>query len=402
MTSVLIAGAVALVGSIAAVVAFRRARSLDRTIHSIARASGVDVDGVELVKVVRGLANRADTAERSSAALRSAIEGAPTGVVILDRSGSVVYANKSADAQLDETGDWAVLRTRVSTLGSQALAAGEVQQIEVDLHDPSRMVLLLTAVPIDLDDDAEMAATVHIEDLSARRRVDAMRADFVTNASHELKTPIGALSLLAETLAYTSDEAQRAILADRLASEALRMTNVIDDILTLARTEAMTTEYVPVAVLDVLEEVAVGLGDHAKANDIELVRGESAGATILGDHVELASAFRNLLLNAITYTAAKGDDGGTVTYRSFVEGTMLCIEVEDTGIGFPEKYARRIFERFFRVDQARARQSGGTGLGLSIVKNVATAHGGSVVAASRLGEGSTFTMRLPIAHDGAT
>jgi two-component system sensor histidine kinase SenX3 len=402
MIPVLIAGVVALVASIAAVVAFRQARSLDRTLHSIARAAVVDVDGVELVKVVRDLARRADTAERSSAALRAAIEGAPTGVAILDPSGAVVYANKSAHRYLDETGDWSVLRTRVSSLGKQALAAGQVQQIEVDMHDPSRMVLLLTAVPIDLDEDAEIAATVHIEDLSARRRVDAMRADFVTNASHELKTPIGALSLLAETLAYTTDETKRSILADQLASEALRMTKVVDDILTLARTESMTTEYSPVVILDVLEEVAASLGDHAKANDIELIRGELVGATILGDHMELASALRNLLLNAITYTAAKGDDGGAVVYRSFVEGTMICIEIEDTGIGFPEKYARRIFERFFRVDHSRTRQSGGTGLGLSIVKNVAAAHGGSVVAASRLGEGSTFTMCLPIAQGDDT
>lgn len=180
------------------------------------------------------------------------------------------------------------------------------------------------------------------------------------------------------------------------------MSNVVDDILTLARTESMTTEYSPVAVAALLDEVATNTRPTAEASGIELVRGDVTDAVVSGDPVELASAFRNLVLNAITYTAAKGASGGTVTYRTDIRDTQICIEVEDTGIGFPTKYERRIFERFFRVDQARGRQSGGTGLGLSIVKNVAVAHGGSVSATSEVGVGSVFTLCLPVASGGGS
>jgi signal transduction histidine kinase len=202
--------------------------------------------------------------------------------------------------------------------------------------------------------------------------------------------------LLAETLAFTDDPEKRAILAEQLASEASRMTKVVDDILTLARTESMTTEYVPVDVVAVLDEVASGLSSLASGQDISLVRGPVASATVNGDVVELSSAFRNLLLNAITYTNAKGGWGGSVTYRSSIVDDRVCIEVEDTGVGFPARYERRVFERFFRVDHSRGRQSGGTGLGLSIVKNVAVAHGGTVMAKSEVGVGSVFTICLPV------
>ena len=179
------------------------------------------------------------------------------------------------------------------------------------------------------------------------------------------------------------------------------MTNVVDDILTLARTESMTTEYIAVRISSLVDEVAASVASSADSKGIELLRGDVSDAVVSGDPIELASAFRNLLLNAITYTAVKGVSGGSVTYRAAIQDTRVCIEVEDTGIGFPPKYERRIFERFFRVDQARGRQSGGTGLGLSIVKNVAVAHGGTVSVRSEVGIGSVFTICLPLATEGS-
>lgn len=385
-----------MVATIVAIVATRRAAHHRRTLTSVATAAGVSGTDVEVVKGVRDLSRRAVQSRLAADAYLAAIDGATTGIVMLSSAGGVAYANKAAERYIDETGDWAILRTRVSSLAKQALASQQIELVEVDMHDPTRLVLLLTAVPIEGGDDAPMAVTVYVEDLSARRRVDAMRSDFVTNASHELKTPIGALSLLAETLAFTDDPAKRAILAEQLANEATRMTKVIDDILTLARTESMTTEYVPVDVAAMMDEVANGLRALAASHDISLVRGEIVDATVNGDLVELSSAFRNLLLNAITYTSVKGDWGGSVTYRSSIDGDRVCLEVKDTGIGFPARYERRVFERFFRVDQARGRQSGGTGLGLSIVKNVAVAHGGVALAKSEVGVGSVFSVCLPI------
>lgn len=402
MTATLITVGVIAIATIVTVVAVRRSDHLQRTLNSVAAAAGTETSDVELVKAVRDLSRRAEESGRMGDAYLAAIDGAPTGIVMLTGSGQVVYANSAAQRFIDQTGDWAILRTRVSSIARQVVSSGETEQVEVDMHDPARLVLLLTAVPIADAEDTAIAVTVHVEDLSARRRVDAMRADFVTNASHELKTPIGALSLLAETLSFTTDESKRVILAEQLASEAARMSNVVDDILTLARTESMTTEYSPVAVAALLDEVATNTRPTAEASGIELVRGDVTDAVVSGDPVELASAFRNLVLNAITYTAAKGASGGTVTYRTDIRDTQICIEVEDTGIGFPTKYERRIFERFFRVDQARGRQSGGTGLGLSIVKNVAVAHGGSVSATSEVGVGSVFTLCLPVASGGGS
>lgn len=377
------------------VVLARRVDRVSRILRSVASAADIDATDAELAKVIRDMSRREREAREMADAYLAAINGAPTGIVMLSPAGQIAYANKVAQRYFDETGDWAILRTRVSSIAKQVEGSGQTEQVEVDMHDPARLVLLLTAVPIGGAEEPFIAATVYVEDLSARRRVDAMRADFVTNASHELKTPIGALTLLAETLAFTTDEAKRAILTEQLASEAARMTNVVDDILTLARTESMTTEYSPVRIATLLDEVAASLKSTADSSGIELIRGDVRDAVVSGDPIELASAFRNLLLNAITYTSVKGVPGGSVTYRAAIQDTNVCIEVEDTGIGFPAKYEGRIFERFFRVDQARARQSGGTGLGLSIVKNVAVAHGGTVFVRSQVGVGSVFTMCLP-------
>jgi two-component system sensor histidine kinase SenX3 len=134
----------------------------------------------------------------------------------------------------------------------------------------------------------------------------------------------------------------------------------------------------------------------ATSRGVELVDVGVVDAVVSGDRDQLTSAVRNLLDNAITYTAAKGE-GGTVRYRTTVEEGQAAIEVQDTGIGIPVRYRDRIFERFFRVDRARSRESGGTGLGLSIVRNVARVHGGSVAMTSEVGEGSTFVIRLPVA-----
>ena len=396
MTGVLVGTGIAVFALLVAAIAIRRAARQRRILGSVATAAGVESTDVELVKAVRELSIRSTDSRLAADAYLAAIEGATTGIVMLSSAGVVAYANKAAERYIDDSGDWAILRTRVASLAKQALASRQLELVEVDMHDPARLVLLLTAVPIPGGAEAEMAVTVYVEDLSARRRVDAMRSDFVTNASHELKTPIGALSLLAETLAFTDDPEKRAILAEQLASEASRMTKVVDDILTLARTESMTTEYVPVDVVAVLDEVASGLSSLASSQDISLVRGPMVRATVNGDVVELSSAFRNLLLNAITYTNAKGGWGGSVTYRSSIVDDRVCIEVEDTGVGFPARYERRVFERFFRVDHSRGRQSGGTGLGLSIVKNVAVAHGGTVMAKSEVGVGSVFTICLPV------
>lgn len=173
------------------------------------------------------------------------------------------------------------------------------------------------------------------------------------------------------------------------------MANVVDDILTLARTESLPTVFTRVDLSEAIGEVVDSVVDLAARNQVRLVDGGVADLTVAGDARQLTSALRNIFENAITYTGAKGEPG-EVTYSCVPEGEFAVVEVQDSGIGIPAKYTDRVFERFFRVDQARSRTSGGTGLGLSIVRNVARAHGGTVDIDSQVGVGTTVRMRLPV------
>lgn len=378
-----------------AVVLARRLDTSRRIIRSMARALGTEATDSDLLRAARSARRDTEEARMRANSYAAALQGTSTGIALLGPNGSVQYANPAAQMLLEGPRERAVLRTRVTALGQRVHASGEMETIEVDIHDPDRRVLAFTAVPVRIEGGGLGTVCLYIDDLSVQRRVDAMRTDFVANASHELKTPLGALALLAETLADADDEEMRVRLAQRLQTEATRMANVIDDVLQLAETESLGSEYAHVGTGDVIEEAVKAVESIASDSDITIIRDDVAEATVAADRDQLVSAVTNLLLNAITYTAVKGEPG-FVRYRCFVDDGSVHIEVEDTGIGIPARYTDRVFERFFRVDRARSRESGGTGLGLSIVRNVARAHGGTVGVRSRVGVGSTFTISLPI------
>jgi two-component system sensor histidine kinase SenX3 len=388
----------AIVTMIAVVVLARRLDTSRRIIRSMASALGTSATDADLLRAARQTANAAQEATTRANSYAAALQGATTGIALLEHTGAVQYANPAAQMLLEGPREKAVLRTRVTALGQRVHTSGEAETIEVDIHDPDRRVLSLTAVPVAIDGGGLGSVCLYIEDLSAQRRVDAMRTDFVANASHELKTPLGALALLAETLADADDEEMRIRLSQRLQTEATRMANVIDDVLQLAETESLGAEYVHVRVSDILEEAVKAVESIAADNEITILRDDIADATVAADRDQLISAFTNLLQNAVTYTAVKGEPG-FIRYRSTVEDGQAHIEIEDTGIGIPVRYTDRVFERFFRVDRARSRESGGSGLGLSIVRNVARAHGGTVGLRSKVGVGSTFTISLPIVSE---
>lgn len=377
----------------------RRASVAEATLHSIRLIVGVDAANQETTQQLRMKLAAASEAESAAAKYLGALDGASLGIAIVDCVGAVMYANPAGAEMLEGEGERAVLATRVSALAKRVCVHGTVEQIESQVHDPIRRVLVTTAVPVNLEDSEVGAVALYIEDFSDQERVDAMRTDFVANASHELKTPLGALSILAETLAESDDEATRFRLASRLREESLRMVSVIDDVVQLAETESLGIEFELVSVPEVVAEAADAVRSLAEEQQIRLIRGDIVTGSISGSHRQVASAIRNLLENAVTYTALKGE-GGTVAYSARRDDGSICIDVQDTGVGVPDRYADRVFERFFRVDRARSRESGGTGLGLSIVKNVALAHGGSVSMQSEVGIGSTFTMCLPeVAED---
>jgi two-component system sensor histidine kinase SenX3 len=235
--------------------------------------------------------------------------------------------------------------------------------------------------------------------VTEQRRTDDVRRDFVANVSHELKTPIGAMALLAETIASTDEPETARSLTDQMLRETDRLARIVDDLLDLSLAEAQEApvrDRVPVRVL--LDEAVERVRPLALARGIPL-RDEvpDDDLSVECDAGQLVSAITNLLDNAIKYS----DEGGSVEARAYAEGgtagsDRVVIEVRDHGIGIPTTDLERIFERFYRVDKARSRATGGTGLGLSIVRHVVQAHHGEVAVESREGDGSTFRLVLPL------
>ncbi len=245
---------------------------------------------------------------------------------------------------------------------------------------------------------------VMAEDEAASRRVDAVRRDFVANVSHELKTPIGAIGILAETIEAASGDPDQVIhFARRLQRESARLAELVGQIIELSRLQSsdpMLSREV-VEVEEIVDEAIGRTQETAEASRINLVRAAVPCARVLGDRRQLIDAVVNLVQNAINYS----DDNARVvvaaTRMRDDEGENVEITVSDNGIGISQEDQERIFERFYRVDYGRSRESGGTGLGLSIVRHIALAHQGSVKVWSRPRRGSTFTLRLPAHQERA-
>ena len=238
-------------------------------------------------------------------------------------------------------------------------------------------------------------AVATIEDVSERRRLDAVRTDFVANTSHELKTPVGALAVLAEALTDEDDLVVVHRVADRMVSEAHRVARTIDDLMELSRIELggdPVRDRVDVA--DVVSEAVERAAALAESRKIVVAALDLPDDVhVLGDRRQLSSALGNLVENAVKYS----EPGASVQIRVRSHGGRAELMVADQGIGIPASEHSRIFERFYRVDKGRSRDTGGTGLGLSIVRHVATNHGGEVLVSSQEGEGSTFVLRVPLA-----
>ena len=346
-------------------------------------------------QAVEDAAVRLDDAASATARLQAALDEVAQGVVVCDEEGEVVFRNRQASAFAGARHGEALAERALSDLLAAA-ANGERRSETLDLFGPPRRTLTVTAAPLD-DGRRIVGAVAVVEDVTERRRVDAIRRDFVANISHELKTPVGALGIVAETLADEDDPDVVRRLAARMQDEAMRLGRIIDDLLDLSRIEDEgEPRREPVPVHLVVAEAADRARALADQQSIRIeVKEPSAALAVAGDRRQLVSALYNLLENAVKYS----DCGSTVEVaatQEHVEGTdVVDIHVRDHGIGIPTRDLDRIFERFYRVDRARARDTGGTGLGLAIVRHVADNHGGRVLVTSHEGEGSTFTLRLP-------
>lgn len=395
LLAILAAGFVAAV--VAAVWANHRRRELEREVNAALEIMGPSAHAAEAVglpRAARRLREDLAASQTEAARFRAVVESTDLGVIIADERGTIAYANVVGRRVLEgKIGD-ATARNRLSQLIQRVTSSGNPEQWEFDVHTPVRRFMRLRAVPLPSGATWGHAAAVYVRDLSGRRRVEAMRRDFLTNAGHEMKTPLGALAILAETLGDTDDPETRRRLVGRLISEANRMASVVDDIVTLADIESLETPFDSVKVGDVIDEATSRVSVVAAEAGVNVdLEGADCSAVVIGNMEQLTSAVVNLLENAIKYSPSGEDAAVSVSVRC--DDDQVTIAVSDRGSGISMEHVDRIFERFYRVQSGRGRLSGGTGLGLSIVRNVAEAHGGTVSVESVPAEGSTFTLCLP-------
>jgi len=276
-----------------------------------------------------------------------------------------------------------VRRTYLKQVGKIEVARGPIGE--------GRLELMVNVIPL----SETGVVLITLKDESEADRVDEIRRDFVANISHELKTPIGALSLLSEAVLGSKDDPDSVKkFATRMQSEAKRLTELVQEIINLSRVQDSDPLQIPheFGVEDLINEAIDQCQTTSTARAIDVVYSGGVDATLLGDREQLIMALHNLIENAINYSP----DSTKVSITTRLEDEILNILVADQGIGIPQSDIERIFERFYRVDPARSRQTGGTGLGLSIVKHIITKHGGEVSVWSVEGVGSTFSIRLPI------
>ena len=323
-----------------------------------------------------------------------------SSAVVLDSEDRVLQASAAARTFGLVTGDQLVVQELLA-LARQVRRDGEIREGEMEVSTSGGVnrgttSFAVRVAPLDATVGDGGLVLLLVEDQTESRRVEEVRRDFVANTSHELKTPVGALALLAETVEDAADdpEAVRRF-AGRMRQEASRLTNLVQDMITLSRIQAAepVPDPVPVELDAVVAEALDRCRMKASARGIELASTGPHGLSVLGDEDLLVTALRNLLENAVAYSPDK--TRVDVSTRR-VGGNAVEISVSDQGIGIPERDLERIFERFYRVDPARSRATGGTGLGLAIVKHVTAAHGGKVTVLSTEGAGSTFTLRLPL------
>ncbi|HEV3281729.1 MAG TPA: ATP-binding protein [Acidimicrobiales bacterium] len=374
-------------------------RALQQRLTALSNRLGVEppdegtVDSVlmHLERVTGEAAEAVTEASSDAIRLRRALDTLPQGVIVCDEDGEVAFRNARALGLMSNRHGDALAAQAVTDLLENAWQDGSAERT-LDLYGPPRQTLTVRTRLID-DGRRPLGVIAIIEDVSERRRLEEIRRDFVANVSHELKTPMGALGLLAETLTVEPDPEVAQRLASRIHAEAFRVSRIIDDLLDLSRIESEEDPprepiYVNLVMAEAIERVR-SAAEHRRIT-IEL-REPEPPVHVIGDRRQLVSAIHSLLENAVTFSY----EDAVVSLSGSQSNGEIKLTVADNGVGIPTRDLERIFERFYRVDHGRSRDSGGTGLGLSIVRHVASNHQGRVEVDSREGEGSTFTLILP-------
>ncbi|MFC5704333.1 two-component system histidine kinase PnpS [Cohnella faecalis] len=359
------------------------------------------------------LQEQLDQIGRNGSRLQSVLDNMTSGVVMIAHDGRITLYNREAEQLLGNTGKERVGRSftefkqhyELVQLIRTGLEHGDKLYDELTVYYPEERMLQISLVPMTMSDDEEPGLLLVMQDVTAIRRLENMRSEFVANVSHELKTPVAAVKGFAETLlagAMNDGETARSFLTI-IQDESDRLNRLIGDILELSKIESRRSplQFSPIDMDSFLERMKELLAAEAAKKNISLDISSEAGLFIEADEDRLGQMLMNLIQNGINYTT----DGGKVKViaEAFTtdEGDdepmdWVRITVSDTGIGIPKKDMPRIFERFYRVDKARSRSSGGTGLGLSIVKHLVELHRGSIRVESTVGVGSQFILELPM------
>jgi len=338
---------------------------------------------------------------RLQAVLASMVEG----VLVLDRQGRILLINDALRQMLPGADRSAIGRPFIEVFRHHplnecvraVLTAGEGRRQEVALLTPEERIFLLQASVAKPDGERDVAAVLVFHDITELKRLERVRKDFVANASHELKTPLTSIAGYVEALldGAKDDPATCAQFLGIIQKHTENLKAILSDLLQLSTIESGIYRWKrqEVEVAELAERAARVLRPVADRRQQTLtVRPCEASLRIWGDLDRLTEALINLLDNAVKYTP----EGGSITIDAIPDADGIRILVADTGIGIPPKELPRIFERFYRVDRARSREQGGTGLGLAIVKHIVEAHGGRVAVDSAIGQGTTFSLLLPV------
>lgn len=423
----LMVGGLLLLFAAAGLVSYRLAYGITKPLNKITqvanRISRLDYDarvslprredeigqlGHAINRMADSLQNQLKVIRDNEDLLQSVLANMTGGILIVDVQGNVALINKAACRILRIREDEVLGRSyqeikrsyELLKFISQGVQQKQYLSEELTVYDPEEKILRCDVVPMYEEDDSYRGMLFHIQNVTEIRKLEVMRSEFVANVSHELKTPIAAVRGFAETLlggGVEDEETARSFL-QIIYDEGDRLNRLIGDILELSKIESrrVPLSFEPIELRPLFESLFEMLKASADTKSISLKLEAPEGLFMEGDEDRLRQVFVNLLSNAINYTM----DGGRVKVTAQVlekeEGEYIRITVADTGIGIPKKDLPRIFERFYRVDKARSRSSGGTGLGLSIVKHLVDLNHGTIRVESRVGEGSSFIVEMPL------
>lgn len=397
---ILLLGVVAVVGALLCRVLASPSERLARLVRDLAQTVEQNAEN-EAQSAIDGLEHSIASLRQEKRRAETVLSNIADGIIAVDRECAVTLFNRAAELVFGRKASDVVGRTledadlhpEITRMAAECLSGGGKLVSEIRLPGPSERAVAIRAMPFE-GVDGECAMVI-LRDVSEVRRHEKSQREFVSNVSHELKTPITSVRVTAEALlnGAKNDEQLVGRFLNNIVAESDRLSALIEDLLDIARRDSgiARVQESDANVAAMLDRAAAPVRPQAEVNGVEIIIEAPDGLLFRCDELQIEQMVRNLVDNAVKYTPP----GGRVNVRAFSGDGGLVISVADTGIGIPQGEVHRIFDRFYRVDKARSRRLGGTGLGLSIVKDIVESHAGEIAVESQLGKGSIFTVTLP-------